>query len=278
MGFKIVVDSCTDPTPAMRTNPVFSFVPLTIHCGQSVFVDDENLSQAELLATMKANEQAPSTACPSPQAYVDAMDCGVEDVYVVTLSALLSGSYNSAEQGKKILQEEKPDVNVHVFNSCSAVSGQTRIALKVQELAESGMAFDALVSEVEKFIAEMQTLFVLENLENLRKNGRLSRLQAVVTGALKIRLFMHATPQGEIGKLGQALSTKQALDKLVSRMAADVKHMGKLLVMSQCNCYERALELKAKIESKCNFKDIIIIDTAGIGTVYAYDGGIVCAY
>ena len=67
---------------------------------------------------------------------------------------------------------------------------------------------------------------MLESLENLRKNGRLTKLQAVVTGALRIKLLMGATPQGEICKLGQALTMKQALGKLVDRMAADPDHQG----------------------------------------------------
>ena len=117
---------------------------------------------------------------------------------MVTLSALLSGSHNSAVQARVLLEEEEPERNVHVFNSCSASSGEVLTALKIRELASSGMPFKKVVREVEQYICQMQTLFVLESLENLRKNGRLTKLQAVVTGALRIKLLMGATPQGEI--------------------------------------------------------------------------------
>ena len=197
---------------------------------------------------------------------------------MVTLSALLSGSHNSAEQARVLLEEEEPDVNVHVFNSCSAASGEVLVALKIRELAQSGMPFKKVVREVEQYIYEMQTLFVLESLENLRKNGRLTKLQAVVTGALKIKLFMGATPEGEICKLGQALSMKQALSKLVDKIASDPNHVGRTLVICHCNCKERAEKVKEQIMAKCQVGEILVVGAGGITTVYANDGGVVVAY
>jgi len=278
MSFKIVVDSCCEMTAQMKQDPCFTKVPLVITCNGSTFVDDEGFDQADLLWAMKQSKDAPGTSCPAPQTYLDAYRCGVDDIYVVTLSALLSGSHNSAQQAKVLLEEDNPEINVHVFNSCSAVCGETTIALKIKELAETGMPFKKVVREVEQFIARMQTLFVLEDLENLRKNGRLTKLQAVVTGALRIKLFCHATPEGEIGKLGQALTVKQALTKMVEKAAADPEHEGKPLIITHVNCLERAFQVKTMVESKCKFSDISITEAGGITTVYANDGGIVIAY
>ena len=259
MSFKIVVDSCCDLTPQMRKDPCFVKVPLSIHANGSVFVDDDTMDQADLLWSMRQSEDAPSTACPSPQAYLDAYQGEEgEDVYVVTLSALLSGSHNS--------------------NSCSASSGEVLAALKIQELAASGMPFKKVVREVEQFIYQMQTLFVLESLDNLRKNGRLTKLQAVVTSALKIKLLCGATPEGEICKLGQALSMKQALNKLVERIAADPAHKGRTVAICHCGCLDRAFQVKHRIEETCQAGKILILEAGGITTVYANEGGIVVAY
>lgn len=278
MSFKIVVDSCCDLTAQMRKAPCFVKVPLTIRSNGSSFVDDDAFDQADLLWSMKQSEDAPATSCPSPQSYLDAYRCGAEDVYVVTLSAMLSGSHNSAEQARLLLEEEDPHVNVHVFNSCSASSGEVLTALKIQELAASGMPFKRVVREVEQFIYQMQTMFVLESLENLRKNGRLTKLQAVITGALKIKLYMGATPEGEICKLGQALTMKQALSKMVDKAAADPDHEGRVAAVCHCNCLERAFQVKEMIEAKCKFARILILEAGGITSVYANDGGIVLAY
>ena len=152
------------------------------------------------------------------------------------------------------------------------------VALKIRELAASGKPFKHVVREVEQFIYKMQTMFVLETLENLRKNGRLTKLQAVVTGALKIKLLMAGTPEGEICKLGQALTMKQALTKMVDKVASDPEHPGRKLVISHCNCLERAFQVKKMLEEKCRLSDILIVDAKGITTVYANDGGIVVAY
>ena len=279
MGFKIVVDSCCDLTGQMLKDPRFIKVPLTIRSNWSSFIDNETFDQADLLWAMKQSEEAPSTACPSPQSYLDAYQGPEEeDVYVVTLSALLSGSHNSAEQARMLMEEDHPNKNVYVFNSCSASSGEVLVALKVRELAESGAPFKHVVREVEQFIYQMQTMFVLETLENLRKNGRLTRLQSVITGALKIKLLMGATPEGEICKLGQTLSMKQTLSKMVDRIANDPAHAGRTLAICHCNCLDRAFQVKAMAEQRCKFAHILILEAGGITSVYANDGGIVAAY
>lgn len=279
MGFKIVVDSCCDLTGQMLKDPRFIKVPLTIRSNGSSFIDNETFDQADLLWAMKQSEEAPSTACPSPQSYLDAYQGPEEeDVYVVTLSALLSGSHNSAEQARMLMEEDHPNKNVYVFNSCSASSGEVLVALKVRELAESGAPFKHVVREVEQFIYQMQTMFVLETLENLRKNGRLTRLQSVITGALKIKLLMAATPEGEICKLGQTLSIKQALSKMVDHMANDPAHAGRTLAICHCNCLDRAFQVKTMAEQRCKFAHVLILEAGGITSVYANDGGIVTAY
>ena len=278
MSFKIIVDSCCDLTSAMLEDSCFESVPLTIRVEDAVIVDDHTFDQADLLWRMKSSDKAPSTACPSPAQYLEAMDCGADDIYVVTLSALLSGSHNSAAQARSLYLEEHPEARVHIFNSCSASAGEVMAALKIRELARQGLAFNQVVSAASHYISEMNTLFVLEDLDNLRKNGRLSKLQAIVTGTLRIKLLMGATPEGEIYKRGQALSIKQTLSKMVSIMSEDAGHRGKTLCIAHCNCLDRAFLLKEMVLDACQFGNIIIVETGGISTVYANDGGIVTAY
>lgn len=277
MTYQLICDSCTDlPLEALR-DPHFVKVPLSIHVGHETILDDENFSQAELLKKMRAWHDAPKTSCPSPALYKEHFQDG-KDNYVVTLSARLSGSYNAAMQACAIYRDEGGKANVHVFNSRSAVSGQAQVALLIRELAGSGLPFKQVVERVEAFISRMQTLFVLENLDNLRKNGRLTKMQSLVTGALRVKLFCGATPEGEILKLGQGLSIRQTLARMVSHMAADADHAGRRLILAHCNCPERAEDVRTMIRQKCRFGEILIVPTGGISTVYADDGGIVAAY
>ena len=278
MSFKIIVDSCCDLTPAQLREECFVKVPLTIRVGNHTIVDDDTFDQGEFLWRMKESDSAPQSACPSPMQYLEAFDCGADDLYVVTLSALLSGSHNAAAQARSIWLEDHPNANMHIFNSCSASAGEVLVALKIQELAQSGMDFTTVVDQVSRYINEMETYFVLETLDTLRKAGRLSRVQSLVTSTLRIKLLMGATPEGEICKKGQAMSVKQALNKMVALMADDLKHVGKRLSIVHCNCLERAFYVKELAMKQCRFDEILVSDTGGISTMYANDGGIVVAY
>jgi len=277
MTYRLICDSCTDLPLEEQSDPRLLRVPLGIQLGPETVQDDETLQQAVLLEKMKSWPDAPKTACPSPAEYLRHFLEG-GDNYVVTLSGRLSGSYNAAMQARAIYREEGGKGNVHVFNSRSASAGQTQIALLIRELAEGGMPFAQIVERVEAYINRMKTLFVLENLDNLRKNGRLTKMQSLVTGALRVKLLCGSTPEGEIEKLGQGLSVRQALARMISRMAADSGHVGRRLVIAHCNCPDRAVYVRDLARSRCQFGSILLAAAGGITTVYANDGGIVTAY
>ena len=116
MSFKIIVDSCCDLTPAQLREDCFVSVPLTIRVGEHIVVDDASFDQGALLWRMKESATAPQSSCPSPIQYLEAFDCGADDLYVVTLSALLSGSHNAAAQARSLWLEDHPNSNVHIFN------------------------------------------------------------------------------------------------------------------------------------------------------------------
>lgn len=278
MSFKIVVDSCCDLTQRQRASGLYINVPLTIYVGEAEYRDDEALDTELLADAMAMCEQAAHTACPSPAEYLSAYEAAEGDVYVVTLSALLSGSHNSAWQAAQLFREQHPDRNLHVFNSCSASAGETLVAEKIARLAGDGLPFAQVVAETDRYIAEMNTLFVLENLDTLRKAGRLTKTQALITGALRVKLVMGSTPEGEIRKHTQALSIKQALSKLTDLMVRDERHHGKTLCISHCLCRERAEYLRMLARKNCNFSEILITETRGISTFYANSGGIIAAY
>lgn len=202
--------------------------------------------------------------------------CDAEHVYAVTLSAELSGSYNSAVLGKNLYIEEYGEKNIHVFNSCSASIGETLIALKIQECEEAGMTFEQVVDTVETYIKGQNTYFVLENLDTLRKNGRLTGIKSLVAGALNIKPVMGATPEGTICQLGQARGIKKALAKMVDHIVEEAQESeGKILAISHCNCKARAQEVERLLLEKMKVKASFILDTAGISSMYANDGGII---
>ena len=275
MSYKIVVDSCCDLPVEYRKNPKFEVVPLILEIDGNVIVDDDTFDQADYLAKVAASENCAKTACPSPELYMNAYDCDADDVYVVTLSSKLSGSYNSALLGKDLFHEEKGDKNIHIIDSLSACCGEANIALKAMELAESGLSFNEVVIEVEKYRDEMATYFVLDSLDTLRKNGRLTGMKALVATTLNIKPVCIGA-KGEIMQKSQGIGIRKALVKMTEIVASEIENPeDKRLIITHVNCYERACVVRDLILKKVPFKETLIVDAAGVATTYAGDGGIV---
>lgn len=278
MSYKIVIDSCGELLDEWKQDPRFESVALTLSVDGVNIIDDETFDQADFLKRVAECPECPKSACPSPERYMRAFDCEAEHVYAVTLSAELSGSYNSAVLGKNLLQEDHPDRQIHIFNSKSASVGQTLIAMKIQECEEAGLPFEQVIETVDAYIEQQHTFFVLDNLETLRKNGRLSKVKALVASALKIKPVMGSTEEGAICQLDQARGMNKALVKMAQAIVEKTADSGqKTLAISHCNCHERAILLKNALEERMPIKKIVILDTAGVSSMYANDGGVIVA-
>lgn len=279
MKFKIVADSCCDFDENGKKLDNIQIVPLTLHIGDTDIIDDETFDQLDFIKRVAEYPESPKSSCPSPGTYMEAYEGDYDCVFVVTLSGSLSGSWNSAEVGKKMYFEEHPDdkKKIHVFDSCSASAGEARIATYIHELASTeGESFESIVEKVNAYKLEMKTFFVIETLETLRKNGRLTGLQAIVATVLNIKPVMSATDEGVIIKLDQARGMEKALKKLAQIIADTIKNPeSKVLAITHCNCPDRAKWMKEQIESLVKFKEITIGETRGVATMYANDGGII---
>ena len=278
MEYIIVMDSCGERTAAMKADERVVSAPLTLQVDEHQIVDDDTFDQADFLKKAAASPNCPKSACPSPDYYREAFARAEKRAYAVTLSAELSGSYNSAVLAKDLLLEEHPDMQVHIFNSRSASVGETLITRKIQECEEAGMDFAKVVETVEQYIDSQNTYFVLESLDALRKNGRLSNLKAFVATAFKIKPVMGSTPEGSIVQLDQARGMNKALVKMVNYAAEAAEDPEeKILGITHCNCPERAEAVKKAILEKISVKDVILLDTAGVSSLYASDGGVIVA-
>jgi DegV family protein with EDD domain len=278
MSYRIIGDSCTDLPKELKDDPHFKLVPLTLIVNDVSIVDDESFDQADFLKRVRECPTSPKSACPSPEDYMKHFSYE-GDIYVVTLSSPLSGSYNSAELAKKLYLEEYPDKNIAIFDSHSASVGQTLIAMKIKELIESNHPFRDIVEKVNTFRDGMKTKFVLESLDTLRKNGRLSNLQAIIASALNIKPVMAATAEGNITKVDQARGINRALALMAKCIEEDViKPSERILGISHCNNRERAEFVKEEILKRIPFKGCFIVDTAGVSSLYANEGGIITAY
>ena len=279
MSYRIVMDSCGELTNEMQNSGKIVSVPLTLEVNGKRILDDETFDQTYFLAQMAESDDAPRSSCPSPEAYMEAYHCEAERIYVITLSGALSGSYNSATLAKNLYPEEyEEEKTIHVFNSKSASGGETLVAKKIMECEAKGLSYEKVIAEVEAYIAEMKTYFILESLENLRKNGRLTGLKALMASALNIKPIMSADENGMIYQISQARGMKKGLKKMIDVICEATKYAEtKSLVITHVNARERAEVVKNMLEKKMPLKEIFILDTKGVSSMYAEEGGIIIA-
>lgn len=281
MSYRIVTDSTCDYTPEMKTWNNISSVPLQLQLGDYKIMDDENFDQADFIKRMKEYEDVPRSACPSIDSWMRAYDCDEDEIFVITITSKLSGTYNSAVQAASLFAEEK-DANkkIHVFDGKATSVKSTLIALKIKELKDNGASFEEVVEKITKYIDGIKLYFLLDSLENLRKNGRLSNLQASLLKALRVKLICKET-DANIEKLTQDVSIGRAASKLAKIMNEDMKQFDTskmTFAISHCFCKERAEKIINEATQGTDVKETMLLNMGGLNTLYADEGGIIVAY
>jgi len=284
MSYRIIADSCCDKTARMADWNNITFVPLTLEIGDYEIQDDENFDQDDYIRRTLEYSDVAKTACPSPEAWAEAIDCDEEEIYIITITDKLSGTYNSALQGVMLYNEDHPKntKKIHVFNSLATSGIESLTAEKIKALADSGEGFDSVVNTVEDFILNRCALyFCLESLDVLRKNGRLFALAATILKKLRLKMIFARTAEGNISLAGQDIAMNRALVKMaliISNDVQDIDLSDKRLIIAHVCCPERAELLKEKIASVAPFGDIEIVKCSGLNSTYASNGGIIVSY
>lgn len=276
MKYKIVADSSLDFNEKLHQEIPVDQVPFKLYIEEKEYVDDASLNVIDFIDKMGKSSKIPRTACPSPNDFIQSFQ-GPESVFGITISSKLSGTYNSAVLAKNTLLEEVKK-KIHVFDSKSASVGQTLIAIKIKHLLDKGVDFDKIVEDVEKYIKSMKTFFIAENLDNLIKNGRIPSWKGKLAMALKIRPIMEAV-DGDIHEYEKVRSSKKAFERLAQIIKEQVNDASqKVLAISHVNNPSRAESLKSRMQELCNFKDIVIVPTHGLTSLYCDNQGIIVAF
>ncbi len=276
MKFKIIGDSCTEFQKNDLKKEYVKMAPLTITVDDVDVVDDENLSHTVFLAMLDNMKSPVKTACPSPDSYIKYFD-DAEDIYVITLSSKLSGSYVSASIAAEIYKEDH-DVNIHVFDSKSAASGQYAVYKYIEALCLEGVEFEEIVTRTEEFIKNLEAIFVFESLETLIKNGRVSKLKGKVAEALNIKPVLHGV-DGEIHELDRGRGMNRALNAIVRQIDKQI-NSGRVIevaYISECDALNRALNMKKLLQERLGVKEVVILRSRGLASSYAGRGGIIVA-
>lgn len=278
MKWKIVVDSGCNINNLENLAPDTKYekVPLTIQIGKNSYIDDGKLDMNKLVDEMYTSSEKTSSSCPSPEAYKESY-LGAENIIVLTITSALSGSYNSARIAKDMLLEENKDVNIAVIDTKSAGAEIDLIIGKINNLISKGLNFEEVVKKTNEYVNNTRLLFVLEKVDNLVKNGRLSKLAGGVIGLLNIKLIAKASTEGTIELLHKARGSKKALVTLIDEMLKEGYKGGKVSI-SHCQNLTFCQELKQKILEKFPEAVIDFLPNQGLCTFYSERGGVMMGY
>lgn len=276
MKYTIVADSSCDMTPQLRERLGVITAPLTLTLGEHHYVDDDSLDLQKYMEQMRAFPGTPTSAAPSPESYCNGF-LAAETAFGITLSGNLSGSYASAMVGKSLAEEKGGDV--HVFDSKSASAGEILVALKTRALINLGKTKEEIILAVEMFIKRMKTFFVLEDLGNLIKNGRMSRIKGRIISALNIRPLLGSDGDGNIAFYSIARGEKQSIEKLARTVEeSKIDSADQTMVITHCNNAPFAEKLKKIIKERYSFQEILVVPTRGLSSMYANEKGVVIAF
>ncbi|WP_312699786.1 DegV family protein [Sedimentibacter sp.] len=274
MKDNLVVDSCVDFNEDTQD---IARVPFRILIDEEEIVD-ENLSIHSLIAKMKNTKNQIKTACAPPEDFINKL-VEQKNNFIVTISSQLSGSYNSAMVAVESFKEKFPNSFVHIFDSKTAAAGETLVSIKVKQLIEDNFNTSEIVEQTNKYISKLRTFFILESLDNLAKNGRISNLKAILANMLHIVPIMGEDGEGRIELKENVRGRKKAFARLIDMIAeCNVDFENTVLGITHVNCLEKAEKLRDDIKAKYPFKDVKIFNSSGLSTIYADDGGIVIAF
>jgi len=276
----LIVDSGCDVSieAVNHENCDLSYVPLNLQLEDKVYLDDESLNIEEYLNDMANSPTGVKTSAPSPSLFFERFKSAGENVFVVTLSSKLSATYQSAMTAKRMYLDEYGKKFIHIIDSLSASVGQGVIAMKISDLVSKGSHnVDEIVENVNHFMKGVRTYFILDKYDNLVKTGRINPYIAKLASFLNIKPIC-GDSEGEIKMIDKARGYAKAVSKLVENIKNNTPDSEeRVLSISHCKCYEKAVALKNEVLKHLKVKDVLIQECKGIVATYANRGGVVVA-
>lgn len=277
MKWKIVTDTGSNlrELKNLPNETAFDIVPLIITLDGEEFIDDASLDTEELVKKMGESEKN-STACPAPGVYAEKFK-GAENVICFTISNQVSGSFNSAELGREIALEANPDANIYVLDSKSAGGEMDLLIFKALELIQAGKDFDELINDLNNYHKNTYVGYMLQSIDNLVKNGRVSKVVGSLVGLLNINVLGIRSEEGTIEMSDRVRGEKRATRRFLKDMTENGLS-GNKIEIGHVNNLELAEKLAKKIKVDFPEAEIGIRPTSGLCSFYAEDDGLIVGY
>lgn len=270
MKRKIVADSSCD---MWELNGVdFAVAPMTISTDNKHYVDNQELDVHLMSEELAKYKGVSHTACPSVGSWLDCYE-GYDEVFVVTLTGAMSGTYNSAMTAKGIYEEENENVKVHVFDSLSTGPEMRLLIEKLKEMIEEDLPFEEIVEKGQDYLNHSRLFFALKSLHNFAMNGRVSKTVASAIGVLSISIFATASEEGTIQQISKCRGEKKVVKSMIEHLENAGYHGGKVRI-SHADNLKLAHSVRDKILELYPHADIIVYPMGGLCTYYAEKGGL----
>lgn len=270
---KIVTDSSADLLKIEKVD--FSFVPLTIMTNEKEYVDDENLDVNEMLDDLIKYKGRSKTSCPNSGVWLDSFE-GYDEIYVVTLTSQLSGSYNAANVAKQIYLESNPNAKIHIFDTLTVGPELQLLVEKIEELICENKEFEEIVKLTEEYLKTTRLYFSLESLHNFVQNGRVSKISEITSKLLKLKVIGKAK-EGMLFVLNKCIGLKKAFLEIVSQISNQCYEGGKMRI-THINNLIFASMIKDHFKKLYSEADIKICEARGLCSYYAENGGVLIGF
>lgn len=275
MAIKILGDSCCDFTKLEMRKGNIVRVPMSIIIDGVEYRDDGRRSQEEWIRLVVEGNECPHSACPSPDDFYREFDENCDN-FVITISAKLSGVYNSAMVAKEMFEDEHEDAHIHIFDSKSAAAGEHLIYEKIMELYEAGCGYREIIRQVEAYRDEMFSVMVLDDLESLKKSGRLKGIKSLVASTMNVKPVL-AADDGEIKQIDSGLGMPRAINRMLYQIEKKDFDRSRRVRITQCDSRELSMKVAKILTDRFGFTDVKILNAGGLSTIYENPGGIVIA-
>ena len=276
--FKIIADSSCDLTSLAHISPEVRYAraPLRILVGDAEYVDVPGLDTRGMMDAVYAFPGKTGSACPSPEEYAE--QCrDVDEAYIITISSNLSGSYNSAVLARDLVLAESPEKKIHIFDSLSAGPELSLIAEKIATLASAGTAFEEVVAQVTEYMTRTALLFQLNSLENLTKNGRVSKMAGMTAKLLGIHMIGIASDVGTVQPLHKCRGTEKTY-RLVLQEMCERGFSGGRVILGHAFQEAGAQMMRQMILEEFPTSNITVMPLSGLCCYYAEEGGLLVGF
>lgn len=271
---RFVADSSSDRPviPGMEVQ----YVPMIISTDDKCYVDNEHLDVSEMLDYLAAHKGRSFTACPSVDGWLTAYE-GADEIYAVTITSGLSGSYNAAMAARELYLQTHEEAKIAVFDSLSTGPEMRMILEKLGELTAQGLPFEQVEQQVRQYQHRVRLFFSLQSVHNLSQNGRVSKVAAAAVGVLGIRIVGTASREGTLAQLAKCRGDRKALPALMEYMKEAGFDGGKVRITHVRNP-KLADQFADLVKTTWPASDVNVSASSGLCSYYAESGAILVAF